>query len=1814
MHPLITQHAISSIANQLKVSSPVVQIVGKIPAQSSGNLIPIKTYISDTEDVLPCHISVEGNESVFPSLYRFCLISIDGISVEQINSKLTIIVNQVKFVPSEVNSKLGNPHNFGKAPSKPDHPSTANMEEVSTMQKQAHSLPDQSHQYQQRQQPPQNTAPTGRVIDSDYHQLPMTPDGTVQTQPISSLTVYSHHSWCIKARVTIKSAVREYTARDHESKGQIQSCDLLDEDGGETRIVFFNDMVDKLGSKMEKGKIYFIHRGSIRVPTNKRFCRFDIEITAGSDTVIVPYHSTPNSGGRASDGSALPDDDGMIAAIKWDFIPTLAMLEPYPADSWCDVCGIVCQIGEVTSITTKFKSQLQKRSLWICDDSMHKLEVTFWGDQATGPESITNQISSQSGDVLSIKSVRVGEFNGKNVSVGNQTIIEVNDTTNERVRQLKQWWTTEGSLFQDKLEPVKGKGTGQFSGQAVPRTIIKRAKDDGAGSDPDRVDLFSIVAAPVYFQRQNLIYLACPTEKCGKKLADGKTCPVCGEQPRGIMKYIVNLNVSDATDSLWINLFSNQAEILIGMTAEALSELQRRSETEYNAKLDSVLFENREWKVRARLDTYNDQRRRKEDRPEAAYLRKIDSDAYCEGESSCETDETQDRKKRPRTPEQIRTAFPSIKYRKKVYVNLSCCKYSVHQDVLNSLGWVETEDEDNWNLFWMDTSVGTDRLKRLRSYQKINHFPGMSEITRKDNLARNMNKLKQQYPKDYQFVPQSWILPHDYFALEQYILANSKCRTLIVKPDASCQGRGIFLTRRLSDLSPNDDCVVQQYLTNPHLINGLKYDLRLYVLVASSNPLRMYLHKKGIIRFATVPFEKPTDDNMDNTFMHLTNYAVNKNNTSYVQAHGDNAASGSKWSHQHYRKYLREEEGVDDEELWKKIEAVCVKTVIGISSILTHTYRLCTPQDSVTQRTSMCFEVLGFDVMIDKHFEPHLIEVNHSPSFTCDTKLDYDVKFSVVKDTMVLINPNGKDRVESLRHEKDKMISRLYRKTFTHKNQPQFQRNRSPNSLPSPKQAQQGFSAPVDPTHDQYTPDFTQFDEWALSHLGGYICIYPIPEFAEFSRFVLSPDHFFGVETISSKTRKDLVLKTQAEKERERGRIRALMFKRDEQAKETREARMRKKDEALLATKQTSINHPPIPLPKQPQRNPTNPISNTTAPAALNPEPEPELKLPSPPCLPVHTNTPSVAEEREVDQPINPISPRRPAEQHPLLLPSVNRRPVTTTDSARQKGKREVWRKEGDSQKEGNIDRSNQHHHSRSNSLQLHSSQHVSGGRVQYQIIQQLPLPVLTDFGFVEMGEDGEERGRRRHSFSVGGGSHPIPGSTESSGSRKGTSAFRQRVRKTMKKREEEIDMSGVMREWSDMQELIKRGEKRKNSFKLEAKPESNQNEEQVQETSKNDTQGSLPTADTTSKPSNKKSTEEDRQDFQFGLQEHSHIAPSSVSNSDKTTQNQAPAIAHASSLTQLQLPTPFDPSPFLSLQSPSNNVLSPCVLTSIPLLSPGINQPQSTTTQKSEEKETEVERKADGERKGEKEKKDAPSRRPHTLTILPTSIPSSRLTRTTGSTIRKPKPRQETNSSPLFHYPPSISLPVSFSTAGGMANPNASSVESPLSTLSPDTHSKTILPFPAGPAPSISPLLSSFSSSGPHHSFSTQNLSSSQPPLLPPFSNHRSLHKTLPAYPKRDTSPQFISFSRGNHESSATFHRDPTQHSRSSFSWKHNHLSVPHSDPGLVPTGRATMERAKYRRMPKREPGAQPHFLPSAPRPKKLAGSEKHSQNDFSV
>jgi tubulin polyglutamylase TTLL6/13 len=355
--------------------------------------------------------------------------------------------------------------------------------------------------------------------------------------------------------------------------------------------------------------------------------------------------------------------------------------------------------------------------------------------------------------------------------------------------------------------------------------------------------------------------------------------------------------------------------------------------------------------------------------------------------------------------------------------NVANTKYSVVRYVLSKvLGFrlVKDDQDDSCDVYWHDCGVDVERLMRLKPFQKINHYPGMYEVARKNNLARNLNRMRRHFPKEYNFYPQSWLLPSEWsdFAA-QFTKRHNK--TFIVKPEASCQGKGIFLTRRLEDINRNERYVAQRYLHRPFLLDGLKFDLRIYVLVAGCDPMRVYVHREGLTRLATQPYLAPTGSNMDDMCMHLTNYAVNKLNPNFVfneDEHTDDI--GHKRSLTWTFEFLRSR-GYDVDTLWRRICSVIMKTLAVAQPTLAHTYKSC-QSDDVTN--SMCFELLGFDVILNHNLKPYVLEVNLSPSLATESPLDKKIKRIVLADTLTLMNLSHRHKREYLAKKKAEIQQR----------------------------------------------------------------------------------------------------------------------------------------------------------------------------------------------------------------------------------------------------------------------------------------------------------------------------------------------------------------------------------------------------------------------------------------------------------------------------------------------------------------------------------------------------------------------------------------------------------------------------------------------------------------------------------------------------------------------------------------------------------------------------------------------------------------------
>ena len=329
----------------------------------------------------------------------------------------------------------------------------------------------------------------------------------------------------------------------------------------------------------------------------------------------------------------------------------------------------------------------------------------------------------------------------------------------------------------------------------------------------------------------------------------------------------------------------------------------------------------------------------------------------------------------------------------KAYQNLPLCL----SEPMKYNNIIRTKLFDNTNIIWklLKQDKMFPLLKELNKYQKYNHFPITWQLSRKDNLYNNYKKLQIKFPNDFKYMPETYVLPKDkeIFTLQIQNYELNKNNIWLLKPVASSRGRGIRILTNFNDIP--EKTIITHYISNPHLINRKKYDLRFYVLITGYTPLKIYLFEDGLTRFCSEEYNLD-ESKLNDKYIHLTNYSINKNNENFEKNDDTEKEEGNKWSILAFKKYLKEKK-IDFNKLWKKIKDIIIKTILSITDEGIPIIKL------FNLSSVNLFEIYGFDILLDSFLNPWLMEVNLNPSLNCDSELDLKIKSKVLTDIFNII-------------------------------------------------------------------------------------------------------------------------------------------------------------------------------------------------------------------------------------------------------------------------------------------------------------------------------------------------------------------------------------------------------------------------------------------------------------------------------------------------------------------------------------------------------------------------------------------------------------------------------------------------------------------------------------------------------------------------------------------------------------------------------------------------------------------------------------------
>ncbi|GBG33082.1 Tubulin polyglutamylase TTLL5 [Hondaea fermentalgiana] len=308
-----------------------------------------------------------------------------------------------------------------------------------------------------------------------------------------------------------------------------------------------------------------------------------------------------------------------------------------------------------------------------------------------------------------------------------------------------------------------------------------------------------------------------------------------------------------------------------------------------------------------------------------------------------------------------------------------------------------------WNLLWTWSKPKINRETLLR-WQRVNHFRTARTLTRKDLLKKELQRYRSMskfLSHEFELLPDTFILPKEYLqfvdAFAKYGEQEPDGNFWIMKPVGLSRGRGISLVSDIGDVCYGQSVIIQRYVSNPMLLDGYKFDLRIYVLVTSFQPLEAWIYDEGFVRVCTHKYSSASID-IHNLFIHLTNSSIQKMgpngagtkataaSISRHQAEIDEAG-GTKLSLSYLWRRLGAQ-GLDVEKIQSAIKQLILKSLV------------CCDQSMDNDPNS--FELFGYDVLLDENVRPWLIEVNSSPSLAQENQLDSKIKRKLIADTLRL--------------------------------------------------------------------------------------------------------------------------------------------------------------------------------------------------------------------------------------------------------------------------------------------------------------------------------------------------------------------------------------------------------------------------------------------------------------------------------------------------------------------------------------------------------------------------------------------------------------------------------------------------------------------------------------------------------------------------------------------------------------------------------------------------------------------------------------------
>ncbi|KDQ14551.1 hypothetical protein BOTBODRAFT_32688 [Botryobasidium botryosum FD-172 SS1] len=546
--------------------APTMQVLSLKQLQASGAASDrYRIIISDGGNYMQAMLAVQLNDLVHSgSLAKHSVITLDKFACNDVQDKRIAILLAVTVLGNS--EKIGDPVSLDKGGDKPVSavPSPATNQRPAPAP--AASAPART--------PAAKPAPPPRAGAEQAPSL----------VPIAGLSPYQN-KWTIRARVTQKSDIRTWS--NARGEGKLFSVNLMDETG-EIKATGFNAVVDSHYDQFEEGKVYYLTNARINL-AKKQFSNLNSEYEISMEARTVVQECT--------DTSAVPE-------ITYNFIP-IDQLQSIAKDAHCDIIGVVHEVGPAVEFISKASNKSTvKREISIVDRSAASVRLTLWGKTA-------ESFQGEDQPVIAFKGVKVGDYGGRSLSMFSTSTMYPNPDLPE-AHELRGWYDNGGSNSSFQAQSSGGiattGATGVFNRAELKTLAFVKESNLGTG---DRPDFFSTRASIIFVKPENIMYPACASADCSKKVTqldeNNWRCEKCDkscETPE--WRYLLSFSVADHTSQAWLQAFNEVGVIIMGISAPELQELKTQDQAAHDRHIASAIGRTWYFACRAKEETFND--------------------------------------------------------------------------------------------------------------------------------------------------------------------------------------------------------------------------------------------------------------------------------------------------------------------------------------------------------------------------------------------------------------------------------------------------------------------------------------------------------------------------------------------------------------------------------------------------------------------------------------------------------------------------------------------------------------------------------------------------------------------------------------------------------------------------------------------------------------------------------------------------------------------------------------------------------------------------------------------------------------------------------------------------------------------------------------------------------------------------------------------------------------------------------------------------------------------------------------------------------